>query len=104
MMRIAALFVLCLTVAASASSAQPPRATPPCDRACLEGFVDRYLEHWASLLRSDFKELATSSEIAPRDLFHRRLLFSRDNDPLWRMLDSAIGESSVDRILAALTE
>ena len=71
--------------------------------ATAEPFVDRYLDHWATLLRSDAKELATSSEIAARDLFHRRLLFSRDNDPLWRMLDGAIGESSVDRILAALT-
>ena len=44
MMRIAALIVLCLTAAASASSAQPPRVTPPCDRACLEGVVDRYLD------------------------------------------------------------
>ena len=44
MMRIAALFVLCLAAAASAS-AQPPRVTPPCDRACLEGFVDRWWPH-----------------------------------------------------------
>jgi hypothetical protein len=71
--------------------------------ATAEPFVDRYLDHWATLLRSDAKELATSSEIAARDLFHRRLLFSRDNDPLWRMLDGAIGKSSVDQILAALT-
>jgi hypothetical protein len=29
---------------ASAAAAQPPRITPSCDRACLEGYVDRYLD------------------------------------------------------------
>jgi hypothetical protein len=74
------------------------------DLASAEPFVDRYLGHWASLLRSDEVELSESPEIAARDLTHRRLLFSRAVDPLWRTLDKAIGKGSVDQILAALTE
>ena len=34
----------CIAAMASAAAAQPPRISPPCDRACLEGYVDRYLD------------------------------------------------------------
>jgi hypothetical protein len=74
------------------------------DLGSAEPFVDGYVTHWASLLRSDAIELAESPENAARDLTHRRLLFSRAVDPLWRTLDKAIGKGSVDQILAALTE
>lgn len=36
-------WLICLTVASLPAFAQP-RTTPPCDRACLEGYVDRYLD------------------------------------------------------------
>ena len=65
MLRIAALSVLCLTAAASASSAQPPRVTPPCDRACLEGFVDRYLD------------AMLANEVSPK-LFARNVKFTEN--------------------------
>jgi hypothetical protein len=42
-MRIGWLAVVCLSFASSAVFAQP-KSTPPCDRACLEGYVDRYLD------------------------------------------------------------
>ncbi len=74
------------------------------DLGSAQPFVDRYVTHWASLLRSDALELAESPENAARDLTHRRLLFSRAVDPLWRTLDKAIGRGSVDQILRALTE
>lgn len=74
------------------------------DLQTAEPFIDRYISHWSGLLRSDAQELKESTEIASRDLTHRRLLFSRDADPLWRTLDSAIGKTSVDRILEALTD
>ena len=77
MMRIAALVFLCLSVAASASSAQPPRVTPPCDRACLEGFVDRYLD------------AMLANEVSPK-LFARNVKFTENgvqlplgNEGLW---------------------
>ena len=43
-MRIGWLAVGFVAAAASAAVAQPPRITPTCDRACLEGYVDRYLD------------------------------------------------------------
>jgi hypothetical protein len=77
MTRISAIFVLCLTAAASPSSAQPPRVTPPCDRACLEGFVDRYLD---AMLAND---------VSPK-LFARHVKFTENgvqlplgNEGLW---------------------
>jgi hypothetical protein len=42
-MRSGWLAIICLTVASSAAFAQP-KVTPPCDRACLEGYIDRYLD------------------------------------------------------------
>jgi len=42
-MRKGWLAVVFLLAASSAASAQP-RIVPPCDRACLEGYVDRYLD------------------------------------------------------------
>ena len=43
-MRFAWLAVVCLTVASSAAFAQPPKPSPSCDRACLQGYIDRYLD------------------------------------------------------------
>jgi hypothetical protein len=77
MMRTATLIVLCLTVAPPVSSAQPPRVTPPCDRACLEGFVDRYLD------------AMLANEVSPK-LFARSVKFTENgvqlplgNEGLW---------------------
>src|SRR5215207_1480074 len=77
MMRIATLLVLCLTVAASPSFAQAPRVTPSCDRACLEGFVDRYLD------------AMLANEVSPK-LFARTVKFTENgiqlplgNEGLW---------------------
>ncbi len=69
-----------------------------------EAIIDRYLDHWAELLRSSAAELSAAPELAARDHAHRRLLFSRAADPIWLRLDHAIGSASVDRILAALTD
>ena len=44
MMRNVWLAAGCIAAMTSAAAAQPPRVTPPCDRACLEGYVDRYLD------------------------------------------------------------
>jgi len=42
-MRIGWLAAVCVTVAASNAFAQP-KIVPACDRACLEGYVDKYLD------------------------------------------------------------
>ena len=43
-MRIGWLAIAFVGTMASAVSAQAPKITPTCDRACLEGYVDRYLD------------------------------------------------------------
>ncbi|HEX5659708.1 MAG TPA: hypothetical protein VFX59_21085 [Polyangiales bacterium] len=75
----------------------------PGDLGAAEAYVERYLTHWASLVRSDVPELASSPEVAVRDAQYRKALYSRDVDPAWSMLDRVIGTSSVDEILAALS-
>src|SRR6476620_227076 len=36
--------VVFLVAASSVAFAQPPRIVPPCDRTCLEGYGDKYLD------------------------------------------------------------
>src|SRR5262245_26267784 len=43
-MRSGWLAVVFVAGAASVALAQPPRIVPPCDRTCLEGYVDKYLD------------------------------------------------------------
>jgi Red chlorophyll catabolite reductase (RCC reductase) len=69
-----------------------------------EAIIGRYLTHWVELLRSAAVELSAAPELAARDQLHRRIVFSRAADPIWRKLDGVIGSQSVDSILSALTE
>ena len=75
-MRISWLAAVCVMVASSAAFAQP-RIIPPCDRACLEGYVDRYLD---AMLAND---------VSPK-LFARDVKFTENgirlplgNEGLW---------------------
>jgi hypothetical protein len=75
-MRIGWLAVAFLAVVSSTAVAQP-RIVPPCDRACLEGFVDRYLD---AMLEND---------VSPK-LFARDVKFTENgvrlplgNEGLW---------------------
>jgi hypothetical protein len=43
-MRNGWLAVMCVVAVSSPVLAQAPKVTPKCDRACLEGYVDRYLD------------------------------------------------------------
>src|SRR6476661_5216231 len=43
-MRTSWLAVVFLAAASMPASAQAPRIVPACDRACLEGYVDKYLD------------------------------------------------------------
>ncbi len=65
-------------------------------------YVERYFAHWAELLRSDAPELKPDPSIAARDRVMRRHVFSRELDPVWGMLDRAIGPATVDRLLEVL--
>jgi hypothetical protein len=68
------------------------------------GFIERYFRHWVALLRSDAAELASAPDVAARDRQHRKLVFSRDVDPVWTTLDRVLGTDTVDMLLAALTD
>jgi hypothetical protein len=76
-MRIGWLAAVCVVVTWSAAVAQPPRVTPPCDRTCLEGYIDRYLD---AMLAND---------VSPK-LFARDVKFTENgvrlplgNEGLW---------------------
>jgi hypothetical protein len=75
----------------------------PHDLEGAQSYVDRYVSHWASLLRSHAPELDSSPELATRDIAFRKTLFSRAVDPSWALRDRTIGRETVDRILAALS-
>src|SRR5262245_37742771 len=75
-MRTGWLPALFVVVASSAASAQP-RVVPSCDRACLEGYVDRYLD------------AMLANEVTPK-LFARDVKFTENgvrlplgNEGLW---------------------
>ncbi len=65
-------------------------------------YVDRYFAHWSSLLTSGATELERDPSLAARDAVQRKLLFSRELDPVWGMLDRALGVKAVDQLLNAL--
>jgi hypothetical protein len=75
----------------------------PADLSAAEEYVDRYVSHWASLLRSDAPELEADPSIAARDAAYRKTLYSRSVDPAWGLLDRVIGRETVDDILSALS-
>lgn len=74
------------------------------DLAVAQAFVDRYVTHWASLLRGDGKEFESAPEIAWRDVQHRQLLFRRGVDPLWDVLDGLLDRAAVDLMISALSD
>ncbi len=75
----------------------------PSDLDAAEDYVERYLSHWAALLRSSAPELDSAPELAARDALYRKTLYSRAADPVWSALDRTIGRKTVDEILAALS-
>lgn len=73
------------------------------DLSAAQAYVDRYVTHWASLLRSNASDFESAPDIASRDVQHRQLLFRRGVDPLWDMLDRMIDREAVDLLIAALS-
>ena len=66
-------------------------------------YVDRYFAHWSGLLTSSDALLAPDQALVARDAQQRKLVFSRELDPVWAMLDRALGAPTVDQLLAALS-
>jgi hypothetical protein len=76
-MRSGLLAVTTLSLLATAAFAQPPARKPACDRACLQGYMDRYLK---AMLNQDVSA----------DLFARNVRFTENgielplgNEGLW---------------------
>ena len=76
----------------------------PEELGAAETYIERYVSHWANLLRSTAPELSPAPDVARRDALHRRMFFSRSLDPVWNSLDQVIGRESVERILEALAD
>jgi len=75
----------------------------PADLEAARGYVDRYFAHWSSLLTTmPDAVLAADPSLVARDVLQRKLVFSREVDPVWGMLDRALGEKTVDQLLLAL--
>jgi hypothetical protein len=78
-------------------------AVDPSDLDAATFYLDRFVTHWASLLRSNAPELQPSPAFVERDAEQRKLLFSRGVDPAWDRLDALLGGATVDALLAALS-
>ncbi len=76
----------------------------PNELEAARSYVDRYFAHWCGLLRSDSPLLARDAALTARDEAQRKLVFGRELDPVWGMLDRALGAPAVDRLLQVLTE
>ena len=64
----------------------------------IGSLVDRYFDHWASLVRSGPTSTVTNSlgqtSIAARDVANRALIFSPEVDKVWGQISGLIGEEA----------
>jgi len=68
----------------------------------IEGAVERYFQHWSSLLKAGFSDQVVASidgrSIATRDIKNRAAIFSPEIDPVWNKITPMIGESACTQI------
>ena len=64
--------------------------------------VDRYLQHWFTLIDQGVSTTVDSEALANRDRLHRLALYNEENDMLWGLLKNLIGEKDRDLILSLL--
>jgi hypothetical protein len=65
------------------------------------GYIDRYVSHWAGLLKSDAAELRSAPELAARDAEQRKLLFRRGVDPVWDQLEHVVDAAAIEQLISA---
>jgi hypothetical protein len=75
------------------------RATDDAFRA-LDATVDRYLEHWLTLV--DRGVPAVDVDLAARDRTSRANLFSPDVDPVWARVARLLGAEQAERVRGEL--
>ncbi|MEV6072461.1 hypothetical protein AB0L82_38465 [Nocardia sp. NPDC052001] len=75
------------------------RASEDAFRA-LDGTVERYLDHWLSLVHKGVPEV--DADLAARDLANRANLFSPEVDPVWARVSALLGEEQAERVRGEL--
>ncbi|MFF2555295.1 hypothetical protein ACFVUS_30120 [Nocardia sp. NPDC058058] len=75
------------------------RASEDAFRA-LDGTVERYLDHWLSLVHKGVPEV--TADLAARDLANRANLFSPDVDPVWARVTALLGVEQAERVRGEL--
>lgn len=75
------------------------RASEDAFRA-LDGTVERYLDHWLSLVHKGVPEVV--ADLAARDLANRANLFSPEVDPVWARVSALLGEEQAERVRGEL--
>jgi hypothetical protein len=64
--------------------------------------IDRYVQHWFSLIDKGVSANTNVEALADRDRRHRLALYNEENDMLWGLLKNLIGEKDRDLILSLL--
>ena len=67
--------------------------------------AETYLEHWKELVDQGLGDVADGIEGASgtaRDASNRKLIFSREIDPVWEKIDGLLGADVSDRMIAIL--
>ena len=65
--------------------------------------VDKYLTHWLGLMDNGIDDVTIAGTPgADRDLANRRLIFSREVDPVWGRIDMMLGAETSDQMISAL--
>ena len=66
----------------------------------IEASVNKYLDHWFSVLESGVSDAATSGvtpeAFAARDKANREMIFSSEIDPVWNRIQGLLGEEMVN--------
>ncbi|MCF2531545.1 hypothetical protein [Yinghuangia soli] len=81
------------------------RASEEAFRA-IDGPVHAYLDHWLALAADGVPKAVAGTlagtDLPERDRALRRLLFSRDVDPVWAQVSRLLGDEETDRLRALL--
>jgi hypothetical protein len=74
--------------------------------AAMDGYLDRYFEHWRDLLAKgvpdDVRATLADTDLAARDARNRAALFSPEVDPVWANVARPLGDDQAEELRAEL--
>jgi hypothetical protein len=74
--------------------------------AAMDGYLDRYFEHWRDLLAKgvpdDVRATLADTDLAARDARNRAALFSPEVDPVWANVARLLGDDQAEELRAEL--